>query len=368
MNWQKFFGSVPDFRIHRRKKHNLVDILVIALCAVVSGADDFEEIEAYGRRKESFLRGFLALENGIPSHDTFNRVFNFMDKEAFGECLYSWSKELLSFVEGNIHQINIDGKVLRATAKAGSKKSGICIINAWVAHQHLVLGQEKVQGKSNEKTAIPQLLKSLDLKGALVSCDAAGCGLKNADLIVDKEGHYLMAIKKDHKHIYEQVSDWMEKRKATLSFDEWVDFGSGRIEKRTLYMETHLNLLDDLKPWQHLKAILMVESSREKAAKITFEKRFYLSSLVLPPQAFNHFVRNHWSVENQLHWKLDVIFKEDLARSRTGNVAENLSTTRKLALQLLNQVADKESMKNRRKMAGWDDNYLLNILQNITKN
>jgi predicted transposase YbfD/YdcC len=166
MDWQKFFGSVPDFRINRRKKHNLVDILVVALCAVVSGADDFEEIESYGRRKESFLRSFLALENGIPSHDTFSRVFNYLDKEAFGECLYSWSKELLSFVEGNLSQINIDGKVLRATAKSGAKKSGICIISAWVANQHLVLGQEKAKGKSNEKTAIPELLKSLDLKGA----------------------------------------------------------------------------------------------------------------------------------------------------------------------------------------------------------
>jgi predicted transposase YbfD/YdcC len=368
MNWQKFFGSVPDFRMNRRKKHNLVDILVIALCAVVSGADDFEEIAAYGRKKESFLMGFLALENGIPSHDTFNRVFNYMDKAAFGDCLYKWSKELLSFVADNLHQINIDGKVLRATAKAGAKKSGICLINAWVAHQHLVLGQEKVQGKSNEKTAIPQLLKSLDLKEALVSCDAAGCQLKNADLIVEKGGHYLLAIKKDHKHIYEQVSDWMEKRKTTLASDEWIDFGSGRIEKRTLYVETYLDLLDDLKPWKHLKAILMVESSREKAGKTTFEKRFYLSSLVDAPKALNHFVRNHWSIENQLHWKLDVVFKEDLARSRTGNAAENLSTTRKLALQLLNQVTDKESMKNRRKMAGWDDNYLLNILQNIIKN
>jgi len=211
-------------------------------------------------------------------------------------------------------------------------------------------------------------LKSLDLKGALVSCDAAGCRLKNADLIVEKGGHYLLAIKKDHKHIYEQMSDWMEKRKAALAVDEWVDFGSGRIEKRTLYLETHLELLDDLKEWKHLKAILMVESIREKAGKTTFEKRFYLTSLSLTAKEFNGFVRNHWSIENQLHWKLDVIFSEDLNRTRTGNAAENLSTTRKLALQLLNQAPDKESMKNKRKMAGWDDNYLLHILQSITKN
>ncbi|MDF9795473.1 putative transposase YbfD/YdcC [Catalinimonas alkaloidigena] len=373
MNWQKVFGSVPDFRINRRKKHNLVDILVIALCAIVSGADDFEEIEAYGKRKEVFLRGFLELPNGIPSHDTFNRVFKYMDKSAFGGCLYRWSKELLGFIKSSIVQINVDGKVLCGTAKSGFKKSGICILSAWVAEHHLILGQEKVDAKSNEKTAIPELLKSLDLEGSLVSSDAAGCQLKNADgspcdLIIEKGGDYLIAIKKDHKHMYEQITDWMSKRKKHMCFDEWIDFGSGRIEKRVCYVETQLALLDDLSEWKHLKSIIMVEANREKGGKITYENRFYLSSLEVTAKEFNKLIRNHWSIENHLHWKLDVVFREDMSRTKTGNAAENMTTARKLALQLLNQVQDKESVKNRRKTAGWDDNYLLNILKNLTKN
>lgn len=365
MNWQTFFENVPDFRKNRRKKHQLVDILVIALCALISGADDFEEIEMYGRRKETFLRTFLDLPNGIPSHDTFNRVFRLMDKKAFGECLYRWSKQILEAVASELTQINIDGKVLRATAKSGFKKSGICLISAWVAEHQLVLGQEKTSVKSNEKTAIPELLASLDLKDALISCDAAGCQLKNADLIVGKQGHYLIALKKDHKHIYEQVSERMQKNKVCLQKDEWVDFGSGRIEKRVCYLENHLDLLDDLGEWKHLRSVVMIESSREKNGKTTNEIRYYLSDLSATAQQFNCFIRKHWSIENRLHWKVDVVFREDVSRTKSENAPENLATARKMALQLLNQLSDKESIKNRRKIAGWDDDYLKNILTKI---
>lgn len=367
MEWQTFFEGVTDFRLDRRKKHGLIDILVIALCAIVSGADDFEEIEAYGKRKESFLRGFLALPNGIPSHDTFNRVFKLMDQAAFGACLYRWSKELLSFLDDNLPQLNLDGKVLRGTAKAGAKKSGICLVSAWVAEQQLVLGQETVAGKSNEKTAIPALIKSLDVKGTLVSCDAAGCQQSNAQLIVEQQGDYLLAIKKDHKQAYEQLCDWMEKRKGHLPVEEWVDFGSGRIESRRCYVEQNLALLDDLAAWPQLKSVVMVESQREKDGKLTQEKRFYLSSLSASAAVFNRLVRNHWSIENRLHWRLDVIFREDNARTRKGNAPQNMATARKIALQLLARVEDKESMKNRRKIAGWDENYLLDVLKGLFK-
>lgn len=365
MEWQLFFEGVNDFRLDRRKKHQLIDILVIALCAIVSGADDFEEIEAYGKRKESFLRGFLPLANGIPSHDTFNRVFKYLDKEAFGACLYRWSKELLSFLEESMPQLNLDGKVLRGTAKAGARKSGICIVSAWVAQQQLVLGQETVGAKSNEKTAIPALIKSLDVKGALVSCDAAGCQQSNAELIVERQGDYLIAIKKDHKQAFEQLQDWMEKRRGSLGVDEWVDFGSGRTEKRRCYVEQDITLLDDLADWPRLKSVVMVESRREKDGKTTGETRFYLSSLSAPAAVFNRLVRNHWSIENRLHWRLDVVFREDMSRTRKGNAPQNMATARKMALQLLAKVDDKESMKNRRKIAGWDENYLLDVLKGL---
>jgi predicted transposase YbfD/YdcC len=365
MEWQTFFSGVEDFRLDRRKQHQFIDILVIALCAIVSGADDFEEIAAYGRRKESFLRGFLALPNGIPSHDTFNRVFKLMDQDAFAECLYRWSKELFSFLEDKLPQLNLDGKVLRGTAKAGAKKSGICIVSAWVAQQQLVLGQQTVAAKSNEKTAIPALIKSLEVKGALVSCDAAGCQVSNAALIMERQGDYLIAIKKDHKQAYEQLSDWMEQRKGSLPVDEWVDFGSGRIEERRCYVEQNVFLLDDLAAWPQLKSVVMVESQREKDGKLTREKRFYLSSLDASAAVFNRLVRSHWSIENRLHWRLDVIFQEDSSRTRKGNAPQNMATARKMALQLLTRVDDKESMKNRRKIAGWDDNYLLDVLKGL---
>ena len=365
MNWQDFFETVPDFRLNRRKKHQLTDILVIALCAMISGADDFEEIESYGKRKQAFLETFLALPNGIPSHDTFNRVFRLMDKKAFGETLYRWSAEILALLNSPTYQVNIDGKVLRATAKVGARKSGLCIVSAWVAQHELVLGEQKVDEKSNEKSAIPLLLKSLDLEGALVSSDAAGCQLSNADLIVERGGHYLIALKKDHKHIYEQVSERMKAIKEQLPSQQWMDFGSGRIEKRTCYVCNHLRFFDDLAEWTHLKTTLMVVSSREKAGVITEETRFYLSSLDTTPKAFNAFIRKHWSIENQLHWHLDVVFKEDTSRLRTQNAAQNMATLRKMALQALNRVEDKESIKNRRKIAGWDDKYLLSILLNI---
>ena len=207
MDWHAFFAGMPDYRVSRRKKHHLVDILVIALCALISGADDFEEIEAYGRRKEAFLRTFLDLANGIPSHDTFTRVFRRMDTDAFGRCLYAWSAQLLAGVEEPLQAVSVDGKVLRGTARAGAKKSGICIVSAWASAHSLVLGQEKVAAKSNEKTAIPDLLRALDLRQTLVSCDAAGCQLSNADLIAAGGGQYVLALKKNLPVAYEQVDE-----------------------------------------------------------------------------------------------------------------------------------------------------------------
>ena len=365
MNWQTFFQDVPDFRINRRKQHNLLDILVISVCAFVCGADDFEDIALYGTQKEAFLRTFLELPNGIPSHDTFNRVLKFLDKEAFAESLYRWSKEILSTLNEQYTQINIDGKVLRATAKSGHKKSGLCLLSAWVSDHKLILGQQKVDSKSNEKTAVPDLLNSLDLKGSIVSIDAMACDVKNADLITSKQGHYILALKNNNKHIYQQVSQRFAQVKSQLPKDEHIDFGSGRIETRTCYVESNLALYDDLAHWKHLESIIIIESKREIKDKISFETRFYLSDLALQPKEFNQYIRNHWSIENSLHWQLDVTFREDLQRTKTGNAPENLAIIRKLSLQLLNKVTDKESIKSRRKLAGWNDQYLLQLLFNI---
>jgi predicted transposase YbfD/YdcC len=366
MNWYNLFAEMPDFRLNRRKRHLLVDILVIALCAIISGADDFEEIEAYGQRKKDFLATFLDLPNGIPSHDTFNRVFRLMDTKAFAHCLHQWSAQLLALLEEPMTQINLDGKVLRGTAKSGFRKSGICLVSAWVSAHELVLGQEKVADKSNEKTAIPALLNSLDLSGALVSCDAAGTQLTNADLIVAKGGHYLLALKQDHGLMYEQVHDWMSQNKDRLVHNEHVDFGSGRIETRVCRLLTEFGLLDTLSPWTHLRTVIRIDSSRDIAGQLSHETRYYLSDLTSSGADFNRFVRHHWSIENRLHWKLDVVFGEDQQRVRLGNGATNMATARKMALQALNRLDDRESTKNRRKIAGWDNDYLETILGKMT--
>ena len=328
MNWQTFFQDVPDFRINRRKKHNLLDILVISVCAFVCGADDFEDIALYGIQKEPFLKTFLELPNGIPSHDTFNRVLKFLDKESFANSLYRWSKEILSTLKEEYTHINIDGKVLRATAKSGHKKSGLCLLSAWVSEHQLVLGQQKVTSKSNEKTAVPDLLNNLDLKDSVITIDAMACDVKNADLITSKEGHYILALKKNNKHIYQQVSERFAQIKPKLIKNEHIDFGSGRIETRTCYVENNLILYDDLSHWKHLKSIIIIESKREIKGKISVETRFYLSDLALEPKDFNQYIRNHWSIENRLHWQLDVTFREDLQRTKTGNAPENLATGR----------------------------------------
>jgi predicted transposase YbfD/YdcC len=364
MEWQKYFEEVPDFRLDRKKLHQLSDILMLSLCAILSGAEDFEDMETYGRQKEGFLRQFLALANGIPSHDTINRVYNRLDKEKFAACLYRWSQELLDFLD--YYQVNIDGKVLRGTSQAGQNKSGICVVSAWAQEQRLVLGQRKVAGKSNEKTAIPELLDSLDLSGAVVSIDAIACTEKIADQITEKGGYYLLALKRNQKQLFEQVRAYMVQQKAAFAKDEWVDFGSGRIEKRVCYVSERLDLMDDLASWPGISRVVMVEARREKASKIEEQTRFYLSSLPTTAAAFNRLIRSHWGIENNLHWMLDVVFGEDQSRTRKGNAPENMATLRKMALQVLNQNQDKQSIKSRRKIAAWNDEYLLKLLKNLT--
>lgn len=365
MDWTSFFADVPDFRLNRRKRHLLLDVLVITLVAVICGADDCEEIALYGRQKETFLRTFLSLPNGIPSHDTFNRVLKFLDKKAFSECLHRWSKQIMATLEPMMSQLNVDGKVLRATAKTGSKKSGLCIVSAWAGEHRLVLGQEKVASKSNEKTAIPDLLNTLELSNTLVSIDAIACEQSNAELIVEKKGHYLLALKKNQGLLYEQVSQRMQQTQAQLPVDEHIDFGSGRIETRRCYVESKLDLYDDLRAWPSCQSVIMIESSREINGIVRHQTRYYLSDLVLSAAHFNSAVRHHWGIENQLHWCLDMVFHEDQQRIRVGNGAENFATVRKMALQLLHRMDDKESLKSRRKLAGWDDNYLIKLLTHI---
>ncbi len=365
MEWKKIFDEVPDYRKnHPFKKHLLSDILMLSLCASLSGAENDEEIETYGREKEPFLKGFLILPCGIPSHDTITRVFRYLDKDKFSDCLYRHTKELLEFIEGQ--HISIDGKVCRGTTEGGKKKSGICIITAWACEQSLCLGQLKTEAKSNEKTAIPILLEEIELENTIVSIDAIANSPVIAKQILGRRGDYILSLKKNQKDTFEQVSDYMRANEAFFEKDKNVDFGSGRIETRICYVAKNLDFMEKVLGWEGIKSVIMIYAKREIGDKTQEQYRFYLSSKDQTPKYFNNTIRAHWSIENRLHWHLDVSFDEDCSRSKMGNGAENHNTLRKISLQLLQQQNDKHSIKERRKKAGWNDQYLLNIIKNNT--
>lgn len=365
MKIQKIFAEVADFRReHVFKKHLLSDILVLSLCASLSGAETDEDIESYGQEKLSFLKTFLELPNGIPSHDTITRVFRHLDKDAFSNCLFKYSKDIMEFL--NEHHISIDGKVCRATNKGGKKKNGICIVTAWACEQNLCLGQLKTEEKSNEKTAIPALIDEVDVKGSVVSIDAIANSPSVATQIIDKGGDYILSLKKNQKTVFEQVASHMQRNLSILEMDSNVDFGSGRIETRTCYVTKDLTFIEGVLAWKGIKSVIMVHATREIRGQLQEENRFYLSSKDQSPKYFNHRIREHWSIENQLHWHLDVSFNEDRCRTKMGNGCENHNTLRKITLQMLQQQNDKHSIKVRRKKAGWNDKYLMEIINNAT--
>lgn len=365
----EIFEKIPDFRTKSLVRYRLSELLVISLCAVLSGADDFEEISSYGKEKEDFLRQFLELKGGIPSHDTFRRVFAQMDVKSFENCLVEHSQAIVDGLRSNyqidIEQINIDGKVLRATGERGKKTAAICIVSAWLSDYNLSLGQSKVSKKSNEKTAIPKIVKSVDVQERLVSIDAMGCDKKTAALITSEGGYYLLALKENQKGLYEEVHDWMQQHKSIFDSIEQVDLVGGRIEKRTTYVCKDLTFIDEAKNWEGSKVVIMVETQRDFKHGVRKSKthtRFYISSLQREAAFFAERIRSHWSIENQLHWHLDVVFLEDKQRLKSGNAPENMSILRKLALQILKQHKGKKSLKTTRKKVAWNQNFLKNIL------
>jgi len=363
MQIKEIFSKVPDYRKnHKFKLHLLTDILLLSLFATLSGAETDEEIETYGKEKKAFLQGFLELPNGIPSHDTITRVFRLLDSKKLAECLYAHTNEVIDFLKEQ--HIAIDGKILRGTDKKGKRKSGICIITAWICEQCLCLGQLKTEEKSNEKTAIPQLIEEIEIENAIVSIDAIANSPAIAQQIVDKKGDYILSLKKNQKSVFEQVANYMMSHKTLLESDKNIDFGSGRIEKRTCYVTQNLTFMEDVLAWKGIQSIVMIHAQREIAGIIEEQFRFYLSSKNETAKYFNQRVRGHWSVENLLHWHLDLSFNEDTSKTRMGNGAENHNTLRKIALQILQQQNDKHSIKERRKKAGWNNQYLVEVIQN----
>ena len=366
MKLVEIFEDIPDFRRKNQVKHYLSSILVLAFCAVLSGADDFEEIAEYGTEKEDVLRHFVPLPNGIPSHDTFRRVFQNMDTQSFEKCLRERAGEVLAALEE--YQINIDGKVLRASGKRGKKTAAICIVSAWASEYCVSLGQVKTAKKSNEKTAIPELVEAIDVRGALVSIDAMGCDRKVAALIRSNGGDYLLALKKNQKGLYEEVRDWVEKRKGRMDVHSEVGYSGGRIESRTTYVCDDLTYIDEALNWAGSTRVIMVEAERafkNGEENNTLQTRFYISSRAANAEYFAKCTRKHWSIENQLHWQLDVVFNEDRQRLREGNAPENMAIMRKLALQTLMKSKGRKSLKTMRKKVAWNDSLLFEVLKNF---
>lgn len=361
------FGSLEDPRIDRTKRHLLLDIVVISICAVVCGAEDWVAMAAYGRAKQAWLARFLELPNGIPSHDTFGRVFRRLDPESFQQCFLTWIRALAPAMKGEI--IAIDGKTLRRSWDRTGGKAAIHMVNAWATARRLVLGQRKVDDQSNEITAIPELLRVLALDGCIVTIDAMGCQKDIAELIIQKNGDYVLALKGNQGTLLDDVQFYFEAARKLqfkgipYDFYETVDGEHGRIETRRYYTVTALDGLRHREDWKGWNMIGMVESIRDINGTVSQETRYYIGSIGAKAERFGHAVRSHWGVENGLHWVLDIAFREDDCRIRKGYGPQNFSVLRHVALNLLKQEPTaKIGVKNKRLRAGWDEAYLCQVL------
>ena len=366
------FADLPDPRALPAQRHELLDILVIALCAVICGADTFVDIARFGKAKEPWLkeRLELSLPNGIPSHDTFGRVFAQLDPDAFSQCFQAWTQELYRQTAGQV--IALDGKMLRHSFDTASGKGAIHLVSAWAGASGLVLGQVKVDAKSNEITALPRLLQLLDLSGSVVTVDAMGCQRAIAQQITAQKGEYVLALKDNHPLLHDEVRRlfaWGEAEGTAdlaCSFYQRKDFDHGRQEVRRCWATEQVHWLDETDEpaaWAGLRSVAKIESQRTLNGRTTTECRYFLSSLPADARQLLSAVREHWGIENRLHWVLDMAFAEDSSRVRKDHAPQNLATLRHLALNLLRQEkTDKNGVKARRLRAGWDNGFLLQVL------
>jgi len=370
------FQDLPDPRVNRTKDHDLIDLVVIAVCTLLCAGESFNDMEDFGHAKHDWFKTFLPLRNGIPSHDTFNRLFAALDPKAFLDCFLRWTQSLRQAVPQEI--VALDGKALRRALNAD--QSVKYVVSAWAESNGLVLGQLKVADKSNEITALPELLRVLELSGCIVTVDAMGTQKKIAQEIIDADADYVLALKGNHETVHEEVKTFLDEAvveiskprpvgikpspaAATLAVLETVEKDHGRIETRRYYQSAALNWFADRTKWADLRSVGMVEAIREIGGKRTVERRYYLTSLPLGVATFARAVRGHWGVENKLHWVLDVCFREDQSRARAGYAAENLATLRRLALNLLKrEKTKKRGIKGKQLNASWNHAYLLRLL------
>lgn len=356
------FSNIQDPRINRQKKHQLKDIFFISLCAMICGADNWVAIEEFGLAKEDWFTEQLGLEYGIPSHDTFGEVYAAIDSEQFSDCFSNWVADLASLTDGEV--IAIDGKCLRRSVDKASKKAAIHMVSAWAQHNSLVLGQVKVDDKSNEITAIPKLLSRLDIAGAVVTVDAMGCQKKIAEQIKQQNGDYVFSLKGNQGTLHDDVKTYFTSSLSPAIASVSYDGEHGRIETRTIRATSDIAWLQERHNWNGLQSIIAITSKREIGDKMTEETRYFISSLGADdPKRLERVVRAHWSIENNLHWVLDVAFDEDSNRTRKGHSASNMAVIRHIALNLIkSEKSSKVGIKTKRLKAGWDNEYLMRIL------
>ena len=367
---EEHFSKVNDPRIDRRKEHKLIDMIVLAICAVICGAEGWTDIENFGNSKLPWLKTFLELPNGIPSHDTFGRVFSMLDAQQFQLAFYEWVMAVNEIVHGQI--INIDGKRLAGSEDKFLGKRAIYMVSAWAEENEIVLGQRKVEEKSNEITAIPELLKLLAISGCIVTMDAIGTQTQIAKTIMEAQADYVLSVKENQGHLFEDISVLFavdqahDFQYASLAHHQEVNKGHGRIETRECWCTSdpaYLNLIRDRESWAGLCSIAMVISTRRVGDKQTQKTRYYISSLPGDPEKLLHIVRRHWAIENELHWVLDVAMNEDHSRVRKDQAPENLAVLRHIALNLLKQEKTaKGGIHAKQLQAAWKEDYLLKVL------
>ena len=371
---ENHFGGITDPRIDRTKLHALINILIIAICAVIAGADNWEDIEEFGKARIEWFQTFLELPNGIPSHDTFTRVFARLDPEQFQACFIGWMMAVSKVISGQV--IAIDGKVLRRSHDKGIGKTAIDMVSAWATANHLVLGQVKVAEKSNEITAIPQLLEALEVSGCIVTIDAMGCQTDIAEKIIDRQAEYVLALKENQGNLYEDVEllfdDLEDSQYTAYAFDyaKSVNKDHGRIEIRecwTISDPEVMRYLRGFANWKHLITVSRIRSQRWIGDDKSCEDRYHIASIAGAKRILGS-VRAHWGIENQLHWILDLAFDEDRCRVRKDYGPENFALLRHLALNLLkNEKSCKRGIKGKRLLAAWKEDYLLKVLEGLAR-